>query len=118
MQRSTLKSCRLAKLALALVFVGCLAKAEAAKPNIIFIMADDLGYGDIGCYGAKPKNLKTPQIDKLAANGLRFTSGYCSASTCTVKAWPTNRLGVRLKSVMSASFAHVNSTWPSRIGLK
>ena len=46
-------------------------------------MADDLGYGDIGCYGAKPKNLKTPHIDKLAANGLRFTSGYCSASTCT-----------------------------------
>ena len=46
-------------------------------------MADDLGYGDIGCYGAKPKNIKTPHIDKLAANGLRFTSGYCSASTCT-----------------------------------
>ncbi len=46
-------------------------------------MADDLGYGDIGCYGANPKNLKTPHIDKLAANGLRFTSGYCSASTCT-----------------------------------
>ena len=46
-------------------------------------MADDLGYGDIGCYGAKPKNLKTPHIDRLAANGLKFTSGYCSASTCT-----------------------------------
>ena len=57
--------------------------AAAEKPNIIVIMADDLGYGDIGCYGAKPKNLKTPHIDKLAANGLRFTSGYCSASTCT-----------------------------------
>ena len=46
-------------------------------------MADDLGFGDVGCYGAKPKNLKTPHIDKLATNGLRFTSGYCSASTCT-----------------------------------
>ena len=55
----------------------------AAKPNIIVIMADDLGYGDIGCYGAKPKNLKTPHIDKLAKGGVRFTSGYCSASTCT-----------------------------------
>ena len=55
----------------------------ASKPNIIVIMADDLGYGDVGCYGAKPKNLKTPHIDKLAANGLKFTSGYCSASTCT-----------------------------------
>ena len=52
----------------------------AEKPNIIVIMADDLGYGDVGCYGAKPKNLKTPHIDKLAAGGIRFTSGYCSAS--------------------------------------
>ena len=60
------------------------APANAAeKPNIIVIMADDLGYGDVGCYGAKPKNLKTPHIDKLAAGGIRFTSGYCSASTCT-----------------------------------
>jgi arylsulfatase A len=64
-----------------LVALGQAAKVE--KPNIIVIMADDLGYGDIGCYGAKPKNLKTPHIDKLAANGLRFISGYCSASTCT-----------------------------------
>ena len=57
--------------------------AKTVKPNIIVIMADDLGYGDIGCYGAKPENLKTPNIDKLAANGLQFTNGYCSASTCT-----------------------------------
>ncbi len=46
-------------------------------------MADDLGYGDVGAYGAKPKNVKTPHIDKLAEGGLKFTSGYCSASTCT-----------------------------------
>ena len=46
-------------------------------------MADDLGYGDVGCYGAKPENIKTPHIDQLAAEGLQFTSGYCSASTCT-----------------------------------
>ncbi len=51
------------------------------KPNIIVIMADDLGYGDISCYGATA--LKTPNIDQLAAEGQRFTSGYCSASTCT-----------------------------------
>jgi len=57
--------------------------AKTDKPNIIVIMADDLGYGDIGCYGAKPENLKTPNIDRLAANGLQFTNGYCSASTCT-----------------------------------
>lgn len=51
------------------------------KPNIIVIMADDLGYGDLSCYGAT--TFKTPHIDKLAAGGQRFTSGYCSASTCT-----------------------------------
>ncbi|NIL96482.1 MAG: sulfatase-like hydrolase/transferase [Planctomycetales bacterium] len=53
------------------------------KPNVVVIMADDLGYGDVGCYGATPENLKTPHIDRLAKEGLRFTSGYCSASTCT-----------------------------------
>lgn len=50
-------------------------------PNVIVIMADDLGYGDVSCNGATA--LETPNIDRLAAEGLRFTSGYCSASTCT-----------------------------------
>ena len=51
------------------------------QPNIIVVMADDLGYGDLSCYGAT--ELTTPHIDKLASQGVRFTSGYCSASTCT-----------------------------------
>jgi len=51
------------------------------RPNIIVIMADDLGYGDVSCYGAT--SVQTPAIDQLAHEGLRFTSGYCSASTCT-----------------------------------
>ena len=55
--------------------------AGAAHPNIIVIMADDLGYGDVSCYGAT--SLQTPNIDRLAAEGQRFKSGYCSASTCT-----------------------------------
>lgn len=55
---------------------------EAAdRPNIIVIMADDLGYGDVSCYGAK--SIQTPAIDQLAKEGVRFKSGYCSASTCT-----------------------------------
>jgi arylsulfatase A-like enzyme len=53
------------------------------KPNLIVIMADDLGYGDLGCYGASANAVQTPNIDRLAAGGLRFTSGYASASTCT-----------------------------------
>ncbi len=57
--------------------------AEQRPPNIIVIIADDLGWGDLGCYGADAKAVKTPNVDKLAAEGLRFTSGYCSAATCT-----------------------------------
>ena len=55
--------------------------ATKSSPNIVVIMADDLGYGDLSCYGAT--NIETPNIDRLAANGIRFTDGYCSASTCT-----------------------------------
>jgi len=51
------------------------------RPNIIVILADDLGYGDVSCYEAE--HFRTPHIDRLAAEGVRFTSGYCSASTCT-----------------------------------
>ncbi len=59
-----------------------LAVASAnAQPNVIIIIADDLGYGDVSCYGATA--FETPHIDALAAGGQRFTSGYCTASTCT-----------------------------------
>jgi arylsulfatase A len=51
------------------------------RPNVIVFLADDLGYGDVGSYGAK--SIPTPNIDRLASEGIRFTSGYCSASTCT-----------------------------------
>lgn len=58
-----------------------LAAAEKGRPNIVFIVADDLGYGDVGAYGAT--RLKTPNLDRLAAEGVRFTSGYVPSSTCT-----------------------------------
>lgn len=67
------------------VFVGLLALAcsqtFAAKPNILFILADDLGYSDLGCYGGE---IATPQLDALAKNGLRFTQFYNTA-----RCWPT-----------------------------
>ena len=51
------------------------------KPNIVFILADDLGYADVSCYGQS--KFKTPNIDKLAANGLRFTQAYAGAPVCS-----------------------------------
>lgn len=57
------------------------ARSESRLPNILVIMADDLGYGDLSCYGATA--VHTPNIDRLAAEGLRFTSGHSSAATCT-----------------------------------
>ena len=53
----------------------------SAKPNIVIILADDLGYGDLSCYGAT--KIKTPNVDRLAAEGVRFTEGYAPSSTCT-----------------------------------
>ena len=60
---------------------GPLCGAEQSKPNIVFILADDMGYGDPGCYGAE--KIRTPNIDRLAAEGVLFTDGHCGASTCT-----------------------------------
>ncbi len=57
------------------------AAATPAKPNIVLIITDDLGYGDLGCYGAT--KIKTPNVDRLAAEGVRFTQGYAPSSTCT-----------------------------------
>jgi arylsulfatase A-like enzyme len=55
--------------------------AQSSKPNVILIYADDIGYGDLSCFGSKATH--TPNIDKLAANGLKFTNAHCAASTCT-----------------------------------
>ncbi len=55
--------------------------SAADKPNIVVILADDVGYGDLGCYGAT--KVKTPHLDRLAREGLRFTDGHASSATCT-----------------------------------
>jgi len=51
-----------------------------SKPNIIFILADDLGYGDLGCYGQK--QIRTPNLDRMAAQGMRFTDHYAGSTVC------------------------------------
>jgi len=55
-------------------------RSPERKPNILFILADDLGYGDLGCYGQK--KIQTPNIDKLAAEGMRFTDFYAGSTVC------------------------------------
>ena len=59
--------------------VGCVHGAE--RPNIIYILTDDVGYGDVGCYGAT--HVKTPNIDRLAKEGTRFTDAHATATVCT-----------------------------------
>ena len=60
-------------------FVSPLFGAET-KPNIIFILSDDLAQGDVGCYGQKL--IQTPNLDRMAAEGVRFTQGYCGTTVC------------------------------------
>ena len=64
--------------------MGCLsATAAAKKPNILIILADDLGFSDIGCFGGE---IQTPNMDSLAQNGVRFTQFYNTARCCPTRA--------------------------------
>lgn len=83
---------KLAIILFTLAIIGCkndnktsdivdIDKVEMKQPNIVIIYLDDLGYGDLGVYGAK--GIKTPNIDKLANEGVRFTNGYATSATCT-----------------------------------
>ena len=87
-RRSFLKyiACATAGGAGALFSPGRLSAAEGApakKPNIVLIMADDMGFSDIGCYGGE---VRTPHIDALAAGGLRFTQFYNASRCCPTRA--------------------------------
>jgi arylsulfatase A len=73
--------------------------AAAAPPNIVFILLDDFGYGDLGCYGGK--DIHTPHMDRLAAEGLRFENFYSNAPVCT----PTRT-------------AFITGRWQQRTGLE
>src|SRR5689334_13433507 len=67
-----------------LAFCGLLlahARTFAETPNVIVILADDMGYGDLGCYGAT--QTKTPHLDRLAREGMRFTDAHSPSAVCT-----------------------------------
>ncbi|HWL07521.1 MAG TPA: arylsulfatase [Planctomicrobium sp.] len=71
----------LTSLVLSMIWHCLHSVSQAAPPNVILINADDLGYGDTGAYGAK--QIATPNIDRLAMEGIRFTNGYATSATCT-----------------------------------
>lgn len=80
------------------VFCVCLAEAQqkSSRPNIIYIMADDMGYADLSCYGRK--DYQTPNLDNLCSQGMRFTNAYATAPVCTPTrvAFMTGRYPARL----------------------
>lgn len=81
-------------------WIGPLLNSETGrfnKPNIIFILADDLGYGDLSCYGAT--KVKTPQIDRIASEGIRFTDAHSPSSVCSPSRYGllTGRYGWRTR---------------------
>jgi arylsulfatase A-like enzyme len=98
--------------AIGMTFVSACCSSDESKskfenPNIIVILADDFGYGDMSCYGAT--KVKTPEIDKLAAGGMRFTDAYVASSLCSPSRYSllTGRYSwrSRLKSGVLTSFA-------------
>ena len=66
---------------LTLLLLASAAHAAERAPNIVLILVDDLGYGDVGCFGAK--DIRTPNIDALAKQGTRFTDFYVAQAVCT-----------------------------------
>lgn len=81
MKKSFIAISLLAPVAVQAAFAAKKAKVDPKHPNVIIILADDLGYGDLGCYGAK--NVKTPNVDRLAQQGIRFTDTHAVAATST-----------------------------------
>ena len=83
MKKSIIKKIKFLILGLLPLFFSCNPKKQmdvAAPPNIVYILADDLGYGDLSCYGQT--NFTTPNIDLLAENGMRFTQHYSGTTVC------------------------------------
>jgi arylsulfatase A len=73
-------SCTLAAITSFLVFGPTWARADDARPNIVYVLADDLGYGELGCYGQK--KIHTPNLDRMASEGMRLTQHYAGAPVC------------------------------------
>jgi arylsulfatase A-like enzyme len=99
---------------LALVSFTRAAGAQGAKPNIVFILADDLGDADVSCYGQR--DYTTPNVDRLALEGLRFTQGYSNSANCspTRTGLITGRYQMRLPVGLEEP---INASTPKSVGL-
>jgi len=86
------------------------AAPDAAKPNIVFILADDLGYADLGVYGQH--DFKTPHLDRLASQGLRFTQAYSNSAVCSATRFGliTGRYQYRLRGGLEEPIAGASDT--------
>ncbi len=96
-RRALLKNAAAGTIAMAAAARNTFAQANAERPNIVFIMADDLGYADVACYG-RP-DLRTPNIDRMAETGVRFLQAYANSAVCsaTRTALITGRYQYRLR---------------------
>jgi arylsulfatase A-like enzyme len=96
-RRTFLCNTALGTAALAAGGVGAYAQPASKPPNIIFILADDLGYADVSCYGRR--DFTTPNIDRIAARGMRFLQGYANSAVCSATrlALITGRYQYRLR---------------------
>lgn len=90
--------------------MGQTKRTKSKQPNIIVIISDDMGYADIGCHGCK--DIKTPNVDSIARNGIRFTNGYVSCPVCS----PT-RAGLATGRYQQR-FGHEYNTGPPPGGLR
>ena len=77
--RDTMRT--LLKCLVILVICSCQESSDIQRPNFIYIFTDDLGYGDLGCFGAS--DIKTPNIDRIASEGIKFTDLYSASSVCS-----------------------------------
>ena len=83
--------------------------AERSKPNVVIFYADDLGWGECGCYGCK--DIPTPNIDAIANNGVRFTQGYVAATYCS-----PSRAGL-MTGRYPTRFGHEFNSVANKVGL-
>src|SRR5467141_5205040 len=96
-RRALLRNAAMGTLALASGAQNIFGQTASKPPNVVFILADDLGYADVSCYG-RP-DLKTPHIDRIAAQGVRFLQGYANSAVCSATriALITGRYQYRLR---------------------